>query len=216
MLKLLLACVILLHEDCNSQAVSVIYAVNIGGPRYTSLNSITYEADPLADLSDQRQSIVEGISGPDVILYRTYRINLVYPGGAIVDLNYTLPVTGDGWYGLVLQMVAKHAYTQDETFAVRLNNYTILSNFHPYTTRKCVEYSVCDTVVYFSICNGVLYYKDQPVELPDKKLTLYLSEYGYLDALLLTKGQAVARKTVIEGLTKLYFDPAQERKCVKS
>jgi Malectin domain len=208
-----------LHLECNCQTVDVLFALNIGGPKYTSLSGIAYEANHEPMDFNSKRDYVDDLRGPDDILYKTYRFNAVNDDESLVLFNFSLPITGDGWHGLVLQMtgIFNEGFTGEYVeFSARINNHTILENYDPVTTRKCGANCVCDTVIYFSVCNGVFYHGGQSMEVHDKKLVLVFSKRAFLDAILLTKGVAGARQTVIPKKTELFFDPAQERKCVKS
>jgi Malectin domain len=216
MYYLLWVCAALFLLGCHCQTVDVLYAINCAGPKYTSLNGITYEANYETEHDFKERRYFSDLSGPDQTIYKTYRYNMISDDESWMSLNISLPLTGDGWYGLVLQQMSESTHELDEIFSARLNSHTILKDYHPHATRKCAIEAVCDTVVYFSICNGVFYRHGQRMEMPEKKLVLFFTTFGFLDALVLTKGVAGARKTVMSGKTEIYFDPAQERKCVKS
>jgi Malectin domain len=198
--KLLLASATIFHlggRYTRTGNMDIQYAVNSGGPKYTSVVGITYDAD-----TDRYESVmphpwsVENIKGPDMALYKASRFN----NGGYDGFNYTLPLTGNGWYGLVLHIASQYDDGQ-YLFEVRLNGHSILKNYNPYSTRKCGEfprlYQVCDTVVYFSVCNGGLYWNGGRTEIAGNQALLEFREYSYVEAVLLVKGVAAARKIVI-------------------
>jgi Malectin domain len=95
------------------------------------MSGIKYQADPANQTDCVKRNIVEGVSGPDSTIYRTYRPNKLGEDGRSVSLNFTLPVTGDGWYALSLHMLAVYARKKKNLFSMRLNDYTILKDFNP-------------------------------------------------------------------------------------
>jgi hypothetical protein len=141
-------------------------------------------------------------------------INKSYRSG---ELTFTLPVTGDGWYGLYIS-TTYGVGDKDETYSfdAMFNNHTFLRKFHLVETLKSGKFQVYNKIVYFSICNGVLHCDGTSFALQDNRLVLSYKFLGFASGLLLAKGEAGGRRTVFPGEPELWFDPALEEKCFKS
>jgi Malectin domain len=185
--------------------LDIVFAVNCGGPAYTSENGITYEAD--TNSKGQVYSFGEfiGVVGPDLALYKKLRAR---------SFDYTLPVTGDGWYGLVLHEINTMEHFPEYEFDLKLDAITLLESYSP--TKECLLYHVCNKVIYFAVCNNVVHYNGSTAQVHDNKMKLYFPENAPVHAILMAKGVAGECQTVITNGTRIFFDPADERKCVKA
>jgi Malectin domain len=192
-----------LFAQCHT--LDIVHAINLGGPAYTSENGITYQADSeIQPYSYFNWTKAIGVVEPDLTLYKRER-GWLY--------NYTLPVTGEGWYGLVLHTVT---VPYASYFRMKLNTITLWDAHTPKSGCETAWSTVCNKVYYFSVCNSVAHYQRTSTQVPDNKLVLQVPREVKVNAILLVKGMAGESKSVITNVTKLYFDPAQERKCIQA
>jgi Malectin domain len=195
-------------------SVEIVHAINSGGPNYTDTNGITYSADQ----TPKEGTMVwpypfGGIQGPDAALYDACRYSMNESG-----LTYQLRVDGDGWYGLVVLSSVYTGQVGQYLYNVTLNgNAVILPLYDPFA--RCGLFKICNEIVYFHICDGMMYWRGQggdewtSSKVVNSTVSLYFDKYGYVDAVLLAKGNAGDTQVVIKDKTILFFDPVDERKC---
>jgi Malectin domain len=194
-------------------SVEIIHAINSGGPRHT-VNDIKYVADetPSNGTLAWRYKI-RGIAGPEEVLYKTCRFSENDTG-----FTYWLPVDGDGWYGLALLTNVYTGQVNQYLYDVTLNGNVVIQHWYdPF--KQCGLFNTCNEIVYFHICDGILYWKSGNSSISSRvvnnRVTLNFDKYGYVDAVVLAKGKKNRARTVIKNKAILFFDPAKDRKCNK-
>nr|ACH56912.1 hypothetical protein [Simulium vittatum] len=197
-------------QQCHTQ--EVIAAINAGGPPYRSSYNIYYNGDTNQEgvgYTWQRQ--VEGLTA-DHTLYARCRHS---PN----RFTYMLSLRGDGLYALYLHFSDDSTEKCRRQFDVVLNNrHAVLRNIDLFD--ECGQYNVCNQVIYFSVCNGVMYLNGESSSLPyyDQKLSIDFVNKNHrasavVDGLLLMKGRIGQAKTIIPAKSVIYFDPAYFRRC---
>jgi hypothetical protein len=192
-----------------SDALEIVYAVNSGGEAHRSSTGICYATDTNTEGIPYIWPMdFNGVSGSDKTLYKTAQHDAK-------KFSYTLPVTGDGWYGLLLHFTEDSTYANRRKFDVLLNGqHTLLSNYNIFNT--CGLYNVCNEIFYFSICLGQLQYGNQNSVVQDDKVRLEFiskSVNAVVDGILLVKGKAGEGKFIVGTKTVFYFHPEREYKC---
>jgi hypothetical protein len=195
----------LLLAQCH--CLDIVCAINLGqfdGWDYTSESGITYTKDDQARFSAiYSVNEIPNLTGPDLELY----IKLVYK-----LFSHRIPLAGDGWYALVIHEIAHTE--RPPGFNVSFDNMLVLSNYSP--NAECPLSHICDKVVYFFVCNNMIFYNGTSTPAVNNSMVVNGGNNAPAHALVLAKGVAGERRTVIKNLTSIYFDPAQERKCVKT
>jgi Malectin domain len=135
--------------------LELVYAVNAGGSAHTDSNGIVYEADTLPVGTSYRWlPTITGVNDNDRELYQTSQISKQ-------PLNYELPLTGDGWYGLVLHHADDSAPSRHfRRVKVILNGqHVLLEDLSVF--KECGESNACNNIFYFTVCGNTLNYADQ-------------------------------------------------------
>jgi hypothetical protein len=109
------------------------------------------------------------------------------------------------------------AYGQNVYFN---GNIVLLTRFDP--VRECGAGNVCNRVFYFSVCRGVITYKDKKTALVGNSIVLTFqsiytgvarnhntppSVIGFANGLALVKGKANDGKSIVGTRTVFFFEP---------
>jgi Malectin domain len=196
--------------------IRVLDAINCGGPEYTDSNGVTYDADTNTDGARYAWNLMfGGITGPDALLYATCRYT-----SQGTPVTYRLPVAGNGQYALVLHFADDSSILGHRIFNVKLNgNIQVLTNFDIYD--ECGHQNICNQIVYFSICEGVLYWTrngdsgtssvvNGTVSVSFDQVTTN----AVIGGIMLVSGNTGDSKTVVSNRDIIYFDPVKERRCM--
>jgi Malectin domain len=190
--------------------VEIVYAVNCGGEAHTDSNGINYQRDPSTQgKRGPPWGTMGGISNHDRILYTTFRYNDV--------LSYDLPLSGDGWYGLLLHLGDDSSpRTVRRRLQVKLNGqHTLLADLDFYT--ECGYHIACNQIFYFKVCKNTLHYAGQSSTLWDvNKVSVTIrmhSVNAIINGILLVKGIPGEGLSVVGTKTLFYFDPKNKVQC---
>jgi Malectin domain len=186
--------------------LTVVYAINLGGDAITTTSGINYQAGKDSGLFYTFNVNYKGVDAADLPLYQSLQ-------GSVSPFAITIPITGDGWYGLVIHMAVPASVTQAFAQNVYLNqNLLVLSSFDP--VRECGGGNVCNRVIYFSVCRGVITYKGKKSAFTGSSLVLtfqsiYNGVIGFASGVALVKGKAGDGKSIVGTKTVFFFDPLQ-------
>jgi Malectin domain len=191
--------------------LDIVYAVNCGGNAHTDSNGISYEKDPTTQGTlGPPWAGVRGISTNDVYLYRTFR----YSNDV---LSYDLPLTGDGWYGLLLHLADDSSPTTVRRHVqVQLNGQHILLEDLDFYA-DCGYNTACNQIFYFKVCKKTLHYAGQSSTLWNEKKVVVtirnLAVNALINGILLVKGKLGEGLPIVGTKTVFYFDMKNKVKC---
>jgi Malectin domain len=191
--------------------LEIVYAVNCGGDTFTDSHGITYQKDPLTEGGTNNWvQTMRGVSDQDRFIYQTHRYNHE-------AISYDLPLTGDGWYGLLLHFADDSGpKTHRRRMGVTLNGqHTLLADLDMF--RDCGENNVCNHIFYFKVCQRTLYYAGQTSSLGDvSKVNVMIKRNdvsAIIDGILMVKGVAGEGLPIVGTTTVFYFVPNDEVQC---
>jgi Malectin domain len=191
--------------------LNIVYAVNCGGGAHTDSNGISYENDQNTDgIPYKWNPTFTGINDHDRQLYQTARYTFS-------SFGYSLPLTGDGWYGLLLHLADDSSPTLHfRRFKVTLNDqHTLLEDINLY--KECGEYNICNQIFYFKVCRNTLHFANQTSKLYDaKKVDVKFHMHNInaiINGILLVKGEPGEGLPVVGTKTVIYFNPKNEKHC---
>jgi Malectin domain len=189
--------------------LEIVHAVNYGGRSYNdSITGIMYQNGETNTYYYSFSDRVIGVADIDNIVYQSF----LYDPYA---LTLSLPIRGDGWYGLVLQFA--YDFSSNSQNVVLNQVHSLLTNFD--NAVECGPFVACDRIFYFNVCKGRLNYsgqssvvKNNQVDLTLKPTTPY-AMYGFINAVVLAKGKPNQGRQVNGDISVLYFDPTKQPRC---
>jgi Malectin domain len=209
----LVPCLVIWTIACfrTAHQLEIVYAVNCGGDAHTDSNGINYQKDPSTEGAAYTfpQTMTE-ISEHDRPMYQTCRYKNP-------SLSYDLPLTGDGWYGLLLHFADDSSTTgHKRRFKVTLNGqHTLLADLDLY--KSCGENNVCNHIFYFKVCQRTLHYARQNSTIWDvKKLNVEIRMHtinAIINGILLVKGVPGEALAIVGTKTVFFIDPKNEVQC---
>jgi Malectin domain len=191
--------------------LEIVYAVNCGGNGHTDSNGINYQKDPSTEGAPHTwATTITGISDHDRVLYQTAR----YKNPSV---SYDLPLTGNGWYGLLLHFADdSSAAGHKRRLKVTLNGqHILLEDLNLYA--ECGQSNACNQIFYFKVCNGALHYVGHTSTLWNvEKVNVNVKMHtinAIINGILLVKGEPGEGLSVVGSKTVFYFDPKHKRQC---
>lgn len=173
------------------RAYEVIYAINAGGEAVTDSTGIEYQADPLTNkigtASDFGKNLltIRRVKADDDILFRTERYHTS-------NFGYTIPLTGDGNYLLVLKFCEVYFNAPNmKVFDVILNKkHTIVKDLDIFDeTGRGTAY---EEYIYFYVKNNQLTVNNEKSDVKNNKVYVEFikgrKDNPKINAIVLAKG----------------------------
>jgi hypothetical protein len=147
-------------EACHCD--ELVYAVNLGGEAHEDLNGILYQKDILSHRKSTLRNIAVA-SAQDQPIYRTMFQDM--------KLMLDLPIKGNGLYKLILKFPYEHAIQRMDIFINGVHHVVKDQHANTYVGSP----TAYDRIIYFSVLNNKLTWKNQNSTIIDNKIKLELS-----------------------------------------
>jgi hypothetical protein len=160
-------------------AYDIIYSVNVGDEPVRDSNGIYYRKDNNT-MAKSFKCIQYNSLPYDKLLYRKQRQG---------NFSYDLPATANGDYTIILKFTECCKAPINRVFDLYLNQHLVKANINVFKEVGLLK--ILSLHVYFSICDGKLYYENEEIRTFGGSLRLEfvsIKDDAVLSALLLVRG----------------------------